>query len=323
MPYPTIQELKETDKNQATPFDSIFVLQKKTERTAKNGSPFLSISLSDKTGGFSIVCFDNSPSYTLFGSLKEGEVVRVAGKIAYYQNQFSPHVDKAESLATETLTDEMIEQLVEVSPENPQKLWEELQSDIQALEPPELQQTVKLALEELGEGFKNAPGAILMHHAYRSGLLEHTVHILRGAKVLLPLYPEVDRNLALAGIILHDIGKAIEYEGELAYKKSKQGRLYGHVVLGYRLTRQAGLQARLDPSYLERLEHIILSHQGELEWGAAVLPGTPEAVFVSMIDNLDAKMGMVQNALRKTTPDTTFSDYLPGLKNAILMEPVG
>lgn len=322
MPYPTVQELKKADPHQATPFDSIFVLQKKTVRTAKNGSPFLSISLSDKTGSFSIVCFDNSPSYALFESLTEGEVLRVEGKTAYYQSQFSPHIDKIEPQAIETLTDEMIEQLVEVSSENADALWEELQGYIQAIEPPELQQTLKLALEELGEDFKNAPGAIMMHHAYRSGLLEHTVHILRAAKVLLPLYPEVDSNLALAGIILHDIGKTIEYEGELAYKKSKQGRLYGHVVLGYRLTRQAGLQARLDPERLERLEHIVLSHQGELEWGAAVLAATPEAVFVSMIDNLDAKMGMVQNALRKAAPDATFSEYLPGLKNAILIEPV-
>ena len=132
-----------------------------------------------------------------------------------------------------------------------------------------------------------------MHHAYRHGLLEHTVHMARACQALLPLYPEVDADLAMAGVLLHDVGKAIEYEGTLATQRSRKGILQGHVVLGYQLVRKAGLKAKLDADRLERLEHIILSHQGELEYGAAVMAATPEAVFVSMIDNLDARMGMV------------------------------
>ena len=316
----TVYELKQADSHQSIPFTGTFVLRKKAVRTAKNGSAFLSVHLGDKTGTFSIVCFEDSPSYAFFGALEEGEIVQVEGHTAYYQGQFSPRITAFECQAIENLNEGIIDQLAEVSPENVDELWQELQEYLEAIEHQELKQTVKLALDELGEDFKYAPGAIMMHHAYRSGLLEHTVHILRAAKAVLPFYPEVNSDLALAGIILHDIGKVIEYEGLLAYKKSKPGRLYGHVVLGYRLTRQAGLQAKLEPEYLQRLEHIILSHQGELEWGAAVLPGSPEAVFVSLIDNLDAKMGMVQDALRKAAPETVFSDFLPGLKTAILVE---
>ena len=115
-----------------------------------------------------------------------------------------------------------------------------------------------------------------------------------------------------------DTGKAIEYEGTLATKRSRRGLLQGHVVLGYQLARKAGIKAKLDSERLERLEHIILSHQGEPEWGAAVYAATPEAVFVSMVDNLDAKMGMVQRALRQADENDEFSERLAGLSSPLL-----
>jgi 3'-5' exoribonuclease len=145
----------------------------------------------------------------------------------------------------------------------------------------------------------------------------------RACRALLPLYTEVDADLAMAGILLHDTGKTIEYEGTLATKRSRRGILQGHVVLGYQLARKHGIKARLDADRLERLEHIVLSHQGEPEWGAAVYAATPEAVFVSMIDNLDAKMGMVQRALRQADPAGEFSERLPGLNTSLLTKPVG
>jgi 3'-5' exoribonuclease len=133
----------------------------------------------------------------------------------------------------------------------------------------------------------------------------------------------VDGDLAMAGILLHDIGKTIEYEGTLVTQRSRKGILQGHVVLGYQLARRAGLRAKLDADRQERLEHIILSHQGELEYGAAVMAATPEAVFVSMIDNLDARMGMVQRALRQASENDVFSERLPGLSASLLTKKPG
>ena len=160
-----------------------------------------------------------------------------------------------------------------------------------------------------------------MHHAYRHGLLEHSCHLARAARAVLPLYPQVDPSLAIAGTLLHDIGKTVEYTQGLSPRKTRTGILKGHVVLGYRCVRKHGLKNRLAPEVLERLEHIVLSHQGELEWGAAALAATPEAVFVSMVDNLDAKMGMVQAALRNTPSGEEFSEFFPGLKSAVLVTP--
>lgn len=188
-----------------------------------------------------------------------------------------------------------------------------------------LRAVTRQVFENIGDRFRIAPAATAMHHAYRHGLLEHTVHVTRVGRALLPLYPEVDPSLATAGMLLHDVGKTIEYEGELAATKSRTGVLQGHVVLGYRLVRQAAMKAKpaLEPEVLERLEHIILSHQGELEWGAAALACTPEAVFVAMADNFDAKMGMVQQALRNTPSTQEFSDFLPGLRISLLTVPPG
>jgi 3'-5' exoribonuclease len=178
---------------------------------------------------------------------------------------------------------------------------------------------VQGVFDEIGEQFRIAPAAVAMHHAYRHGLLEHTCHMARAARALLPLYPEVDADLALAGVLVHDTGKVIEYQGDLVTSRSRKGILQGHVVLGYQLVRKAGLKAKLNGDLLERLEHIVLSHQGELEWGAAVIAATPEAVFVAKIDDLDAKMGMVQKLLRQAGEADEFSERHLGLNAQLLL----
>jgi 3'-5' exoribonuclease len=245
--------------------------------------------------------------------------VRIEGRIEFYQGRLSPRLAKAVALAEAELgAPGLLENLIESAPEDANALWAEFNAFIESIAHPELRATVRGVFEEIGETFRWSPAAVAMHHAYRHGLLEHTVHMARACRALLPLYREVDPDLALAGVLLHDTGKAIEYEGTLATKRSRRGILQGHVVLGYQLARKAAIKARLDADRIERLEHIILSHQGEPEWGAAVYAATPEAVFVSMIDNLDAKMGMVQRALRQAGENDEFSERLPGLSAQLL-----
>lgn len=275
--------------------------------------------LGDRTGSFTCTIFNDSPCFEALKAVGEGSVVRIEGKIEFYQGRLSPRIGKATAVPEADLgAPGVLENLVEIAPEDHQVLWAEFQMFIDAIKHDELRMAVRGVFEEIGETFRWAPAAVAMHHAYRHGLLEHTVHMARACKALLPLYPEVDPNLAMAGILLHDTGKAIEYEGTLATKRSRRGILQGHVVLGYQLARKHGIRAKLDADRLERLEHIVLSHQGEPEWGAAVYAATPEAVFVSMIDNLDAKMGMVQRALRQAGTDEEFSERLPGLSAQLL-----
>ena len=318
-PPMTVRELKALEHRTGLPFTSVLLVRNVTAKTSKNDSPYLSVELGDKTGAFGVTCFSDSPHYDFFKDLPESAVVRIEARTDYYQGRLSPRRSTVVQLTGEQLAEPgRLESLVETALEDPNKLWEDLQGFIANVGHPELRATVQAVFADIGEAFKNSPAAIAMHHAYRHGLLEHTVHMARAARALLPLYPEIDPDLAMAGVLLHDTGKVSEYEGTLVTQRSRKGLLQGHVVLGYQLVRKAGLKAKLDADRLERLEHIILSHQGELEYGAAVMAATPEAVFVSMVDNLDARMGMVQRALRQAAEGDEFSERLPGLNAALL-----
>ena len=318
----TVRALKSLPPGNAPAFASVLIVRKAAAKLASNGNPFLSLELGDRTGSFNCTVFNDNPAFEALKSAGEGAVVRVEGKVEYYQGRLAPRLSKVSLLDEAALAAPgVLENLIETAPESAEALWSEFQALAEGIGHPGLRETVRGVFAEIGEEFRTAPAAVMMHHAYRHGLLEHTVHMARVAKAVLPLYPEVDADLAMAGILLHDIGKTIEYVGALAPRRGRSGILQGHVVLGYRLVRQAGLKAKLDADRLERLEHIILSHQGELAWGAAALAATPEAVFVSLIDNLDAKMGMVQRALRQAAEGDEFSEKLLGLNAPLLTKP--
>ena len=306
-----------------SPFSGIFLLKKCAVRTAKTGMPFYSLELGDRTGTFSALVFSDNLAGVALRDVPEGAVVRVGGIAESYQGRFSPKLDAVEALSEEEVeASGALGDLVESSPEDFDALQAELDERVAAIPDESLRAVAASDFAEIRETFLNPSAAISMHHAYRHGLLEHSCHVARVARALLPLYPQVDPSLAIAGALLHDVGKTVEYTQGLATRKTRAGMLQGHVVLGYRIVRKHGIKNRLAPEILERLEHVVLSHQGELEWGAAALAATPEAVFVSLADNFDAKLGMVQAALRNAVPGgPEFSEYLPGLKSSLLLTP--
>ncbi|WP_221028919.1 3'-5' exoribonuclease YhaM family protein [Actomonas aquatica] len=318
---PTVSDLKTFGPGQ--PFTAVLLIRKATIKTASNGNPFISVEFGDRSGSFTANLWSDHPQYDVVASGAEGNAFQLEGRTDFYQGRFSPKLGALQQLDEAALeASGALAALVEVPPEDPVEMWREFESFIDFIKHDELRLTVRGVFEDIGDAFRTSPAATSMHHAYRHGLLEHTLHMARACKALLPLYREVDADLAMAGILVHDTGKVTEYEGALGAKRSRKGILQGHVVLGYAYVRKAGLKAKLDADRLERLEHIVLSHQGEPAWGAAVYAATPEAVFVSMIDNLDARMGMVQRALRTTPPTEKFSERLMGLNGALLTEPL-
>lgn len=322
-PQHTVRDLRSKDTPAGAPFTGTYILKRAVVKTASNGNPFLSVEIGDRTGSFNANLFGDHPQFDTIRALAEGSPVRIEGRVDHYNGRLSPKLLKLVPLSEDELAaaPELLENLVETPPENADALWTEFQGYIESIAHDELRMTVRGVFEEIGEAFRISSAAVAMHHAYRHGLLEHTTHMARAAKALFPVYPEVNADLAMAGILLHDTGKTIEYEGAFATRRSRKGILQGHVVLGYQIARKHGLKARLNADLLERLEHIVLSHQGEPEWGAAIYAATPEAVFVSMVDNLDAKMGMVQRTLRQAGPDDEFSERLPGLNSQLLVTP--
>src|SRR4051812_1018235 len=208
-----VRDLKSLDPgNHGRPFTSLLVVKKLAAKTASNGNSFFSLELGDRTGSFTCTVFNDSPVFEALKLAGEGAVVRIEGKIEFYQGRLSPRLAKAIALAEAELgAPGLLDNLIETAPEDAKALWTEFNQFIDNIGHVELRATVRAVFDEIGETFRWSPAAVAMHHAYRHGLLEHTIHMARACKALLPLYREVDADLAMAGILLHDTGKAIEY----------------------------------------------------------------------------------------------------------------
>lgn len=297
-------------------FSGIFLLRGVTKKVAKNGRSYLLIEVGDRYGSFTFNCYEDSPFFNFFLNNDLGAVIQVDGLSELYNDRFSPRIMAVKRLTQRDVEENNLAHELNDGPkETLELLRQELTDQIARIRHPELKKTVENALAEVGDSFWTHTAAISMHHAYKHGLLEHSVHVARAGIALLSAYPFINADLAIAGMILHDIGKTQEYSGAVVFERTEAGLLEGHVVLGYRIVRRAAIGAKLADDLLIQLEHIILSHQGRLEYGAAVLPSTPEGVFVSLLDNLDARMNMVERALDTTPANQKFSEKIAGLDN--------
>lgn len=314
-----ISEIKAARAGENLRFTCNALLKSAQKRTAKNGSDFMVAEFADKTGSLTIMCFGDSLAFALLSGSQSGDIFKLSGMADFYNGKLSPKLDSIEKLSSDEAA-EIMNELIETSANDPDKMKAELFEIIGRIPNKNLRETVRFALADVGEVFFTSTAAIKMHHAYAHGLLEHTLNLARLAEKLLALYPFVNPSLALAGAILHDIGKTVEYSQGLVADKTRLGILQGHVVLGFKIVRKAALKCKLNEDLTERLEHIILSHQGELQWGAAAIAATPEAVFVSMLDYLDARMGAVASALN-TQSENEFSDLVPALQSRVLLTP--
>lgn len=179
--------------------------------------------------------------------------------------------------------------------------------------------------------FKEAPAAVTLHHAYLGGLLEHTLSLLNHAEAVLPFHPHLNRDLVLMGLFIHDIGKCAELNWRSGFGYSDEGQLVGHLVRGVIwLEQKATICAKaghdIPRDALMVLEHIVLSHHGKPEFGAARIPSTPEALFVSLLDNFEAKMHMAVAATRAGGPspaelEGNFTDKIWALDNVRYFRP--
>ena len=164
------------------------------------------------------------------------------------------------------------------------------------------------------------PAAVSVHHDYGSGLLMHTVSMADLGVYLANYYPNVDKDILLTGILLHDMGKTIEFEGPIVYKYSLTGRLLGHITIMVSEIRRAAEGLKITSEVPLLLEHMVLSHHGSNEFGSPILPMTKEALLLSLIDNLDSKMVIVEKALEGVNPGE-FSTKVYPLDNRCIYKP--
>jgi 3'-5' exoribonuclease len=309
MPHQLISHFKEGDAVQ-----QFFLVRQAESRTDKTGKPYLSLVLGDKSGAIAAkVWNDILKKYP--GPFAAGDFLGVKGQVDSYNKELQINVKYLETEASirsrgGDLSAFDPELLCQTTPYDRQALWRELWGLAEDQIRPPLKELVLKVLDRYREDFLVCPAAMLYHHPYLGGLLEHTWFVARHALASLAIYPELNRDLVLAGAILHDLGKVKELANPPAPQFTVPGRLLGHIVLGWDMVRAEaqGLEFP-DPTLLIQLEHIILSHHGSLEFGSPIPPKTREALLVNFLDDLDAKLKMMSQHLESDSGEGDFTSY--------------
>jgi len=274
-------------------------------RKTRTGSDFVDLVLGDATGSIPGRLW--SQTIRKWGrEFQAGEFVKVVGQVESYRDQNQIIVEKIRKAASTELEDTSL--LTRRPPESPRVLYEELEGYAQSIGHPQVCDLVATILKENSEALVTFPAAKMVHHAYEGGLIEHLVSVTRKVVALAEGDLTINRDLAVAGAILHDIGKVQELRA-VGRSRTVDGRLLGHVMLGFDILNQTGRDKGYEdePWFIE-LQHILLSHHGQEEFGAPVRPATREALLVHFIDMLDSKMKILDEALTSVDSEG-FSSY--------------
>jgi len=263
--------------------DSVFVLRSREMRAARNGDAYLLLELGDRTGSLPAVLFRPPPAAS---SVPSGSAARVTGTVTTFRGVKRISVERLEPASSWDPAD-----LMGSSTRPVEELAEELRALVRSVTHPGLRGLLKRVFGEADffDAFCRCPASQSYHHAYVGGLLEHTVAVGGLCGQMSERYEGIDRDLLVTAALLHDIGKVDELAFDTGIGYTDEGRMLGHVVSGAMRLRETALRVGLDRQLLLRLEHAVLSHHGELEWGSPKRPSTFEALLLHHVDNLDAK----------------------------------
>jgi 3'-5' exoribonuclease len=280
----------------------VFLISSKDLRTTTNGSLYIHAVLADRTGQMPARMWQASE--ILYNTLPEGGFVELKGRTESYKGNMQFIIDAIRPVDQDGVNPA---DFLRTTEHDIDAMWESLLAILRTVENKHLQLLIKQFVtdEQFVTRFKRSPAAATMHHAYIGGLLEHTLRLLEIAQLVIPRYPEVSLDLVLTGLFLHDVGKTVELNCDTAFSYSDEGQLIGHINLAANWIEQkaARVAAESGEPFPERikwsLQHIVLSHHGQYEFGSPKLPATPEAVAIHHIDNLDAKLntylGLIKN----------------------------
>ncbi len=277
--------------------DSVFLIREKHFGTGKNGKSFLTLQLADRTGSVDSRVWENAEAMQLIYQL--GDIVRVKGVIQLFQSRLQLIVHKLEKLDASTVGSDL---LISASRRPPEVMEAELHQLVAGLDPGPIRQLLQSTLEEpeVKLRLRTHPAAKTIHHAYRSGLLEHILSIAKLMGLIHAHYTSegvtLDRSLLVFGAIFHDIGKLWELEGDGPYGYSDRGRLLGHMSIAVELVERKSVEIpEMNDRVKDKLKHIILSHHGRLEYGSPKEPMFLEAIIVAMLDDFDSKVNSIHH----------------------------
>lgn len=272
------------------------LLTRKETRADRNGRDYLDLQLADASGAIAAKAWADTACLT--GTLEAHGFVYVEGMVQHHREQVQLVVRRLRPATEEDRAQGFDEaQLVPSAREDVAVLWTRLEAALAQVERPVLRRLVAETLAVHGEALRVHPAARSVHHAYRGGLLEHVATMATGAARLASVYPELDRDLVLVGVLFHDLGKLEELGAMPVNEYTDRGRLVGHIVLGRDLLRARIAAIPGFPADLAlHLEHLVLSHQGQRDFGSPVEPMTAEAIALHFLDDLDAKLAQLRAA---------------------------
>jgi 3'-5' exoribonuclease len=308
-PQPLVRvPLRELEDGQRV--NGVYAVRERELRRKRNGEPWLRLLLGDASGGAEAVAWEDAEA--LYAIAAPGAAVQLAG-VFEVSERWGPKI-KLSTLREAAPGSYEAGDLAAESDVSFADLDAKLRQLLETVQEPQLRDLLDRFFGEHSERwarFRDAPAAKRYHQAYRHGLLEHTVSVAQAVSAAANFFPGIDREVAVAGALLHDIGKTIAYNDDpLAIDLTDAGRLQGEIPLGYyTVRRQIEEIPGFDPGLAQAVLHIILSHHGSLEFGSPVTPATREAVLVHMIDNLGGRLGSFDRLERELPAGESWSSF--------------
>lgn len=278
------------------------------------GNGYLSIELRDASGNIIAKKWDSTPN---------DDQIFVAGNVVYIEGDTNKYKDalQLKILSVKLVSLEEIDptKFVKAPPVQAEELIKRYNSYVDSIKNEDASKLVKYLVNKFKDKLYIYPAAVSIHHEYASGLLMHSSTMAKVAEELCKIY-DLDRDILISGVLLHDIGKCLEFEGPAVYKYSLEGKLLGHISLMVSEIRKAAEELKITSEIPLLLEHMVLSHHDKPEYGSPVPPLTKEALALTMIDNIDSKMVVVDKALEVVEPGE-FTTRVFAIDNRMFYKP--
>lgn len=296
--------------------EKFLLIKSTTKGIASNGKPFLTLIFQDQSGEIEAKLWDVSEGDE--SRYSPESIVKVLGDIQNYRGRLQL---KLRQIRPANASDPVkVSDFLETAPIGKDEMSAKITQYIFDMRNPNIQRITRHLLKKHQSAFFEYPAATKNHHEFVSGLAYHVVSMLDLAKAIASLYPSLDKDLLYAGIILHDLGKVYELSGAVAASYTTEGNLLGHITIMVNEIGKAAEELGITGEEVTVLQHIVLSHHGKAEWGSPKPPLIKEAEMLHYIDNLDAKMNMLDRALIRVKPGE-FSERVFALDNRAFYKP--
>ena len=287
-----------------------------TKGTTEKGQSYLNVTFQDKTGNIEGKKWDATQED--IDSLVPGAVVYVEGIVNLYKNQ--PQVKVTGISRVPDLSEIDLTAFQKVSPIPLEEMKKRLEAYLNSFKDKDVEKVTRAVITHFYDKYTTYPAAVKIHHEFGSGILHHSLTMADVAEAIAKIYPQVDRDLLVAGALMHDIGKTVEYENPLMPVQTVEGKLIGHISIMYAEFKKIVDDLDIKSEVPVLLEHMILAHHGKYEFGSPVLPSTREALLLSLIDLIDSK-NMILDKAFEATKDGEFTQRLWMLDNASFYKP--